>query len=313
MTAIAKASPLLALVLSLNGCIYPGEWGDSERFKQDFQKTFQLQPGGAVSVENFNGSIDILGWDEASVQVNATKFASTKDLLDSLEVDMTGSPTEVHIRTLRSEAFWQGSQGVRYSLRVPKRIKLDRIVSSNGAIRIEDVNGNAQVRTSNGAIRVDGLTGDLEAQTTNGRIEIRGLDGNANVHTSNGTIDAESTHGSFDASTSNGRIAAVLKDPNTSRPVRLQSSNGRLELRIDGSALPPIHARTTNSRIVVFLPASANARLEARTTHGSVTSEFDDLNRSRSRRERELDGNIGHGGPLIELESTNGSIQVLKR
>lgn len=312
MSRMAGLAPVTLALLSLTGCIDVGDWGDGERFKEDFQKTFTLEPGGKVEIENVNGSIEILGWDQNSVEVTGTKYASSKDLLGSLQVEMNGSPSSVSIRTIRPPMQF-GSAGVRYSLRVPKKVLLDRISSSNGAIRVEEISGNARLHSSNGRIRVTKVTGDVDAETSNGGIEIRDLEGNANLHTSNGTIDAEAARGSFEARTSNGRIEVRLTDPATSRPVRLESSNGQIEAKIEGQALPEVRARSSNSSVAIFLPPSANAQIRARTTHGSVTSDFDGLKREGSRQAPELEGRIGSGGPLIELDSTNGSVKVLKR
>ena len=316
MKTAARLAPLSASFLLLSGCVFVGaDWhdGDRERYKEDFHKSFPLQPGGAVSVENSNGSIEIMGWDQNTVEINGTKYASTPDLLSDLRVEMSGSASSVQVRTVRPAEIWHGNAGVRYSLRVPKKVLLDRISSSNGGIRVEDVEGNANLRSSNGQIRVTKLTGSLEAGTSNGRIEVRDLDGDANLHTSNGTIDADAQHGSFEARTSNGRIEARLMNPSVHHAVKLDSSNGHIELRIDGREVPEVRARTSNSSVILYLPPSTNARIQARTTHGSITSEFDGLRTGGMRRERELDGTIGSGGPLIDLDSTNGSIKILRR
>lgn len=308
-----KILPVAVGFLLLTGCIFVGgDWGDGERYKEDFHKTFPMQPGGALTVENFNGSIDVFGWDQNSVEVNGTKYASSKDLLDELRVDMNGSPASVSVRTVRP-SFSHGNLGVRYTIHVPKKVLLDRITSSNGAIRVEDISGNAHLHSSNGTLRVTKLSGDLEADTSNGRIEIRDLEGNANLRTSNGTIDADAAHGAFEARTSNGRIEARLTDLTANQPVKLESSNGHIELRMDGHEIPDVRARTSNSTIVVYVPGSANARVQARTTHGSVTSDFDGIRQTGSRREPEMEGTIGSGGRLIDLDSTNGSIKVLRR
>ena len=316
MKTAVRLTPLSASFLLLSGCVFVGaDWhdGDRERYKEDFHKSFPLQPGGSVSVENSNGSIEIAGWDQNTVEINGTKYASTEGLLSELRVEMTGSAGSVQVRTIRPTEIWHGNAGVRYSLRVPKKVLLDRISSSNGAIRVEDIQGNANLHSSNGAIRITRMAGALEAGTSNGRIEVRDLDGDANLRTSNGTIDADASSGSFEAHTSNGRLEARLMNPSVRRAVRLESSNGHIELRIDGREVPEVRAHTSNSPVVVYLPGSTNARVQARTTHGSITSEFDGLRTGGMRRERELDGTIGSGGPLVELESTNGSIKILRR
>jgi len=311
MSGLARAAPVAVAYLALSGCVYIGDF-DSDRFKEDFHKTFPLEAGGTVTIENSNGSIEIFGWEQNSVEVNGTKYASTRDLLDSLQVEMNGSGNAVRIRTSRPEIHF-GNAGVRYTLRVPKKVLLDRITSSNGSIRVEDVRGNATLRSSNGRIRVSRLTGNVDAETSNGMIEVRDLEGNANLHTSNGAIDAEAAKGTFEAHTSNGRIEARLQDPAEGRAIRLESSNGHIELRLDGALHPDVRARTSNSSVTLFLPPETNARVHARTTHGSVTSDFDNLRHESGHREQDLDGTIGNGGPLIELESTNGAIKVLRR
>jgi hypothetical protein len=310
MHTLARAIPVAANFLLLSGCILV--WGDGEAFKEDIHRTFSLPPGGVVSVENSNGSIEVIGWDQDMVEVDGTKYAATQDLLDSLRVEMNGSPMSVRVRTVRPNEIWHGNVGVRYSLRVPKKVLLERIINSNGRIQVENVDGNANLRSSNGPIRVTKLTGDLQAGTSNGGIEVRELDGNANLYTSNGAIDADAEHGAFEAHTSNGRIEARLMDPGLGRPVRLESSNGHIELRLEGDAIPEVRAHTSNSSMVLYLPAAANARVHARTTRGSITSEFDRLRDAGMRVPRDLSGTIGTGGALIDFDSTNGSIRILR-
>src|SRR5215471_14589296 len=101
MTRLARAAAVAVAFLALTGCIEMGDWGDNERFKEDFHKTFPLDSGGAVTVDNYNGSIEILGWDQNSVEVTGTKYAATKDLLDQLKIEMEGEPRAVRIRSIR--------------------------------------------------------------------------------------------------------------------------------------------------------------------------------------------------------------------
>src|SRR5579863_7739261 len=98
MSGLARAAPVAVAFLALSGCIYVGDFGDGGRFKEDFHKTFPLDPGGTVTIENSNGAIEIMGWEQNSVEVNGTKYASSQDLLESLRVEMSGSPTSVRIR-----------------------------------------------------------------------------------------------------------------------------------------------------------------------------------------------------------------------
>jgi DUF4097 and DUF4098 domain-containing protein YvlB len=311
MATWARWLSLMASIFLQAGCIYVGDWGDSNAYRQDFHSTYPLNAGGRVEVETFNGSIEVAGWDQNTVEVNGTKSASNKSALDEIKIDISAMPGSVHIRAVRPPEFFR-NMGVRFTIRVPRKTLLDMVSSSNGKIEVDDLEGNARLRTSNGSIRVLRLKGDVEAQTSNGGIEAEDLSGGANFRTSNGSVRAETSGGSFEAATSNGSIVARLRDPSTTWPVRVRSSNGHIDLTFDAKQLPELRASTSNSSILVRLPASANARVRAHTSHSPVTSEFDELRGDLGRRHSELSGTIGRGGPLLDLESSNGSIRIGK-
>lgn len=316
MRALLAAPILASGLLVLTACEDWGDWGPSDRYKEDFHHSYALKPGGTVSVENFNGSVEITGWEQDTVEVNGTKYASQRGYLDDIKIDLNSSPGSVRIRTIRP-SMSHCNCGARYSIHVPHKVVLDEIASSNGGIRVDKTEGTVRLRTSNGSVRVDGLTGDLNARTSNGSIELRDIDGNARVYTSNGHIDAETTHGSFEARTSNSKIEATLLDPAANWPVRLNSSNGHIELTLKGSKMPDIRADTSNSSIVVHLPSSANARVRANTSrHSRISTDFDELfhedEDDRRGHRSEIDGRIGSGGPLLDLTTSNGPIKILK-
>jgi DUF4097 and DUF4098 domain-containing protein YvlB len=312
MWICVRALPLAAALL-LTGCEDLGDWGNSERFKEDFHGTFPLNAGGTVTLETFNGAVEVFGWDQNSVDVSATKYASTKEQVDAIKIDVA-APTAgaVRIRAIRpSDIGWHGNMGARFTIRVPRGVQLDNIGSSNGAIKVEGIEGSARLHTSNGAIRLTKVHGEVEARTSNGSIDIQELDGNANLHTSNGAIRVDANHGWFEATTSNGSIVANLTDPGTSRALKLHSSNGKIELTVKGSPLPEVRAETSNSAVTVRLPAEANARVRAHTSHSSVTTDFDSLTPS-GHSKSEVEGTLGRGGPTIELSSSNGGIRISK-
>ena len=310
MRMYARLLPL-APVLLLTGCVEFGDFGDSENYKEDFRHTYPLAAGGSVSVETFNGSVELMGWEQDSVEVNGTKYASTKSALDGIRIDVSTPTGSVRVRASKASDFHR-NMGARFTIRVPRHTMLDLISTSNGHVRIEDVEGNARLRTSNGAIRLTRLKGEVEARTSNGSIEADYLDGNAKMHTSNGAIRAEVTHGLFEATTSNGSITARLNDPSTTWPVHVESSNGRIDLKIDAKQLPEVRATTSNSSIVLRLPTFANGEVRAHTSHASVSSEFDGVHAENQHGRGEMTGRIGGGGRLIELSSSNGSIKIVK-
>jgi hypothetical protein len=148
--------------LFLQGCdeILDGAWNSVQ---EDFHYSYPLKAGGRLEVENQNGPIDISGWDQNTVDISGTKYASSQERLKELRVEVSPSSNAVTIRTIRADSHW-GSGGVRYTIRVPRRTELSRIVSSNGPIHVESIDGAALLRTSNGPVRGVGVTGSLEVE-----------------------------------------------------------------------------------------------------------------------------------------------------
>ncbi len=312
MKTFARCLAATGAMLLSTGCVYVGDWGPSDAYRQDFHSTHPLDAGGRVSVESYNGSVEVVGWEQNSVEINGTKYASHKYLLDEMKIDVDASAGSVHVRAVRPGDVFRNT-GVRFSIRVPRKAVLDMVSTSNGKLDVNDVEGNARLRTSNGAIRLVRVKGDVEARTSNGNIEVEDVSGNANLHTSNGSIRAETSRGSFEATTSNGRIVASLKDPANTWPVRLRSSNGHIELTLDTRQVPDVHVSTSNSSILLRMPADVNARVHAHTSrHSGVNSEFGELHGDTDHSRGEVEGTIGRGGALVDLETSNGSIKITK-
>jgi DUF4097 and DUF4098 domain-containing protein YvlB len=303
---------LTAMAVLLTGCDLEelGSFGDSHAYEKDFHYSYALKPGGRLAVENFNGSVEITGWDKDTVEIDGRQYASTLELRDAIKIDVTASEGLVQIRTIRP-ADRHGNMGAKYIIRAPRKVNLDRIVSSNGSMKVDEIEGIIRLHTTNGSIRTSRVRGDLDASTSNGGVDIDDLDGPAAIRTSNGRVSAEGIRGSLQASTSNGSIHARLVKPEPHRPVKLQTSNGGIDLTMDSLADNEVRASTSNGGITVKLPSMAGAHIHAHTSHSSIHTDFD-VKQEDGSGKNHLDGVIGSGGPTVELTSTNGSIRLLK-
>src|SRR5579864_6042747 len=303
---------LTAIAILLTGCD-PDEWGsfgDSHAYEKDFHYSYALKPGGRLAVENFNGSVEITGWDKDTVEIDGRQYASTLALRDAIKIDVTASDGLVQIRTIRPpDRHW--NMGVKYVIRAPRKVNLDRIVSSNGSMKVDEIEGITRLHTTNGSIRTSRVRGDLDASTTNGGVDIDDLDGPATIRTTNGRVTADGIRGALQAFTTNGSIHARLVKPEPHRPVKLQTSNGGIDLTMDSLADNEVRASTRNGGITVKLPSMAGAHIHAHTSHSSIHTDFD-VKQEDGGGKNHLDGIIGSGGPTVELTSSNGSIRLLK-
>jgi hypothetical protein len=129
------------------------------------------------------------------------------------------------------------------------------------------------LRSSNGGITVNDVEGRIEFRTVNGGVKLSGLAGEVTGRTSNGGVDVD-LHGPT-------WVGAGLD---------VETSNGGVRLRI---------------------PAQYSARLEAGTVNGGFEIDFPVTVQGRV--DREITANIGAGGPLIRVRTSNGGVKVTRK
>lgn len=129
---------------------------------------------------------------------------------------------------------------------------------------------------------------ELEAATVNGDVEVSGLQSRVEAVTVNGDVDI-STNGAASATTVNGSIEARV-----------------------GDLSEDAEFTTVNGSVVLYLPDGVSADVEATTVNGTIETDFPITIRGRWG-PRSASGEIGGGGPNLELTTVNGSIEILRR
>ncbi|MGA3096891.1 MAG: DUF4097 family beta strand repeat-containing protein [Bryobacteraceae bacterium] len=296
-----------AALICLSSCDIE-DWSNSQRYQKDFYYSYPLKSDGWVTIESFNGSVEISGWDQNTVDISGVKSGPTQEAADTLKIEIENSPEEISVRAVRPSDR-RGNLGARFVVKIPRGARLDRIVTSNGSIRTIDGAGPARLRTSNGSIHVQDLAGSLDAQTSNSGVDLLNIAGDATVRTSNGHIRAEGLRGSLDANTSNAGIEAKIGE--TVKSVRLDTSNGGVDLSLPANFSSDLRVTTSNSSITVRMPSEPNARLVAHTSNASITSDFGIRMQGRIDKNH-VEGALGNGGALIDLGTSNGGIRLLR-
>jgi hypothetical protein len=300
----------IALVFGLTGCdLDVDDFGGGGKEQEDFHLNFDVQPGARLTLENFNGSVEITGWDSPRIEVHGTKFAPTKDRLIQVQIEAGKTKDGVSVRTVPPSER-TGNTGAKYQIRVPKRVLLDLIKTTNGSVRVSNVEGAVTVRTTNGSVRLSDIRGDASAATSNGSVECLEMEGNVTVRTTNGRVKLDQVRGWMEASTSNGSITGILAESTHERAMRFSTTNGSIDLTLPGKFRNDIRASTTNGSIELKVPGGANFQLSARTSSASIQSELPvtgDVSKQR------IEGKVGTGaGPLVDLSTSNSSIRIRK-
>lgn len=122
----------------------------------------------------------------------------------------------------------------------------------------------------------------------------------------NGPLDIHGVAGEVRASCINGRMTVQ----GSQGRVKLSSVNSRMEVQFDKLSDSAVDLSSVNGGIVLTLPSDAKAELEASTVSGSIEDDFGlHVNKHRWVG-HDLRGELGSGGPHIQLSNVNGRIEI---
>jgi DUF4097 and DUF4098 domain-containing protein YvlB len=200
-------------------------------------------------------------------------------------VDLSTSGGSIAVGDLKGEVVARTSGGELSFGRIDGPVRGN---TSGGSISLEGSRGKAILRTSGGGIRIDDVAGEVDASTSGGSVQVNRATGRVSAHTSGGSITIRETTGAVDASTSGGSVSARL------------------------SAQPQEASRlsTSGGSINVELAASVHVDVDASASGGSVSSDFGvPLSGDR----QNLRAAINGGGPLLQLRTSGGGINIQKR
>lgn len=277
ITVLAGLS--IGLLLFVPGGQAAADWGWDGKAKEteSFERTVAFADHGRLAIETSNGSIEIETWNRDEVEIRATKEArarsseAARELLAATEI-VVDDGRDLEIRVERPGNGWRngrkGNISVNFVLMVPR-------------------NTNVEAQTTNGNISIVELDGPARIKTTNGTVDVEGMGGAAVIRTTNGSIRARNLLGHFEGSTTNGSIDAELATAALDEDVRLETTNGSVDLAIS--------------------PA-LSASVIAHAQNGRVSSELDGHEVSKKRGFLELE--LGGGGPRIDIRTTNGRVTL---
>lgn len=238
---------------------------------EEFRQTYGVPSGTKVQVQNANGDIKISQWAEDYVEVYAKKKTNHgEDELAKVDIEVTVDDV-MKIRTKYLEKNVRVS--VKYDIKVPRGVIVQK------------------VKTSNGEIELNGTEGDTKAMTSNGEIYVFDVEGIVSLQTSNGEIEVRRTAGVLEANTSNGEVYVEVHNI-PEGGTNISSSNGSIDVYISDEVNADLRAATSMGNVHI-------KDLELRSRF-KVTSQASTL----------LTGEIGKGGGLISVSTSNGEIEI---
>ena len=238
-----------------------------------------------VIVRNVFGSVHVVAYDGATVEMTATETVS-----GDLRADIDRARKEVELRTESEEgrvAFrvrrvgsqgddgWNGrwgGDGYRVAYDIEVRVPRD------AAIEVGTVN--------DGEVVVEGVRGHFEVSNVNGGVRLTGLRGAGDIKTVNGPVSATFERAPAAATTFktvNGKIDVSFPQ-DLKADLSFKTMHGEIYTDFDSE---PVAGQAVSER------SRDGGKLVVRAEHGSAIR-------------------IGGGGPAYSFETLNGSVYVRK-
>ena len=173
---------LAAICIFLSGCIVAVvNYSETEGSLpvEEFYHSVAFNPGGTVSLRNFDGRIEIRGWEEDEVEVSAEKmmYRPQEARVSILRRDILFPKIEfdefedyINIKTRIPDRRGDNCT-VDYWMNVPHSVNLKDIIARDGEIIISDLYGKVFVELRQGDIDVDNFSGSLTASVITGSIQ----------------------------------------------------------------------------------------------------------------------------------------------
>ncbi len=276
-----------------------------ERVEATDTQTVAMPDGAKLVVNNENGSTRVtVDPDATQATIEITRVAlgddeqQAADLLNDIVVTVTEPTADNNV--LRVDApkpdSATGTTGDLDFDLVDDELSITGIVNSRRVaivtLRITIPAGHAvDVTNHNGAIRAVDLDTPSTLTSHNGSIRTIDATTDVTIDTNNGSVHAEGHRGSLDAETHNGSLHVEIRTLGAGQRVDLLTHNGRVNLD---------------------LPADIDADLSAETDNGTV--EFDESDFDNYlitiRELRRIAVTLNNGGPVIDVETHNGRVDI---
>lgn len=264
-------------------------------------RKFTVTGSPTVTLDTFDGSIEVHSWDRNEVEVVVDKQAQDDALLAQIVVEQTQDGDKVTLRVRGpAEASRSGVViGVSFSPRATLRVALPKsatleLKSGDGTISVEDVSGTFTLQSGDGSIVGTRLTGDVRARTDDGSIRLREMTGKIDVETLDGNVAVNGTLTHLRAKTADGSMRIGIESGSAlGGDWLIESGDGSVEVRLPEGLAAVVDASTSDGVI-------------RSTYHGLVVparTEGDERDR------RELKATLGGGGATLRVRTGDGTIR----
>ncbi len=261
--------------------------------------------------------------------------ANIRALEQNPPIEQTGN--EVRLGFVKDPSLLRAVT-IRFEVQTPRATQV-RAQTESGGISIDGITGPVETVTSSGRTQIRNLEGNLKITSHSGEVVVRDAGGDVTVDNQSGALQLSRIGGSVITETTSGRteiadVAGDLRSTTHSASIRIENVTGSVVARNRSGSIDtlelggPVHAETTSGAIrisqvkpaairavtgsgaiKVELASGAGYLLDAHSNSGKVSGRVTKA-LSLTDKAHSLKGQLGAGGPLVDLDTDSSRIQI---
>jgi hypothetical protein len=272
-----------------------------------FDRTVDADTRGTVVVHNVAGSVDVQGWDQASVHVSGT----IADDVERVDVRRDGNRVSVDV-VMREGSRSRSYEGTKLTIEAPRASSVE-VGTVSASIAARAIEGEQRLSSVSGAIDAEEFAGDVNVSSVSGEVKVHGhgsvamtraraISGSVRITDIAGQVEAQAVSGSIE-------IASSQLDRAT-----LSSISGHVSL----SGALADHARadltTTSGSLNMTFAGTAAADYDLTTFSGAIDACFGPpVSEPRNGPQRQHRFREGDSDARVRANSMSGSITLCRK
>lgn len=251
------------------------------------QRSFAVNPGSTLRVENYKGTIHITGSDTSQISVTALKRFSgseseRKEWMENTRIDFESSGNRVVVRVRYPDQSWScffcwGEHDylaeVELEIQVPRKLNLD-VDGYKPDIRISSIQGNVAVKSYKAPMTIESINGKIFIDTYKDELRLRNI----------------AVHGG------------------------LEVKSYKADLEVDARALDgTVKLENYKGNIVLRVPSDLGLDIDfSGSRRANFHTDFSLAMQTGGRSRSDVHGSINHGGMTVILRTEKGSVSLEK-
>jgi DUF4097 and DUF4098 domain-containing protein YvlB len=274
----------------------------------------QLQPTISDDGGRFSVSVPSIDSGHADLSIDVPRGVTLTVTADRGDVKVNSMHAPVTVNANRGSVDLSGVDGAvvahlhnddaSFSAHsVTGSVTLD---GRTGDINVSDVRGDVSMEgAASGATHMERINGSVHFRTHRTDFQMARLDGDLDLNTGD-DLSADQLLGPVVLKTTDRNITLERVQGN----VQVVNTNGSVTVT-SASPLGTIDVSNRRGSVDVGVPEKAGFVVQASTRHGEVENDFS-LEKQGNEDSPNLNGTVGHGGPLVRIDTTDGDVTLRK-